>query len=135
MITHDRFQCPYSVAQLVDLTHALQLCGNIAVLFRDKLHVVLLLFNQHAGMAHVRFQGFKPIVNRSKPIVNGLQPIVNRLKPIVNRFKSTVNRLKPIVNGLKVIVNRFKVIVNGLKLIVNRFKVIVNRFKVLIVFL
>ena len=121
MITHDRFQCPYSVAQLVDLTHALQLCGNIAVLFRDKLHVVLLLFNQHAGMAHVRFQGFKPIVNRSKPIVNGLQPIVNR-------FKSTVNRLKPIVNGLKLIVNRFKVIVNGLK-------VIVNRFKVLIVFL
>ncbi len=114
MITHDRFQCPYSVAQLVDLTHALQLCGNIAVLFRDKLHVVLLLFNQHAGMAHVCFQGFKPIVN-------GLKVIVNRLKPIVN--------------GLKLIVNRFKVIVNGLKLIVNRFKVIVNRFKVLIVFL
>ena len=97
MITHDRFQCPYSVAQFVDLTHALQLCGNIAVLFRDKLHVVLLLFNQHAGMAHVRFQGFKPIVNRSKPIVN-------RLKPIVNRLKSIVNRLKPIVNRFKVLI-------------------------------
>ena len=83
MITHDRFQCPYSVAQLVDLTHALQLCGNIAVLFRDKLHVVLLLFNQHAGMAHVCFQGLKPIVNRLKPIVNRFKVIVNRFKVLI----------------------------------------------------